>query len=152
MSIFGSLVAHALAEYASWRWVFWIGLIFASISLLGTAIFYFPPSRPRNTEKTKWQEFRQLDFLGIFLYTAGLTLFLVGISWGGISYPWKSAPVIVPIVVGAVLFIACFFWDFSGIPKVPIFPLHLFKKFREYTILLSYFPSFSMLMYVGLCL
>jgi hypothetical protein len=46
--------------------------------------------------------------------------------------------VIAPIVVEAVLFIACFVWDFSGIPKQPIFPLHLFKKFREYTILLAY--------------
>lgn len=62
----------------------------------------------------------------------------MGISWGGISYPWSSAPVIAPIVIGGVLFIACFVWDFSGIPKQPIFPLHLFTKFREYTILLAY--------------
>jgi MFS family permease len=137
MSIFGSLIAHALVQNASWRWVFWIGLIFGAISLIGTAIFYFPPSHPRSTEKTKWQEFLGLDFLGIFLYTCGLTLFLVGISWGGISYPWNSAPVIAPIFIGGVLFIACFFWDFSGIPKTPLFPLHLFKKTREYTILLS---------------
>ena len=88
----------------------------------------------------KWEEFLGLDFLGIFLYTSGLTLFLVGISWGDISYPWNSAPVIAPIVIGGVLFIACFFWDFSGIPKTPILPLHLFKKTREYTILLSWNP------------
>src|SRR5271170_721792 len=54
-SIFGSLVAHPLVLNASWRWVFWIGLIFGSISLVGTAVFYFPPTRPRRTEKTRAQ-------------------------------------------------------------------------------------------------
>ena len=55
MSIFGSLVAHALVLNASWRWVFWIGLIFGTVSLVGMAVFYFPPSRPRRTEKTRVQ-------------------------------------------------------------------------------------------------
>lgn len=156
MSIFGSLVAHALTQNATWRWVFYIGLIFGAIAMIGTAIFYFPPSRPRHTEKTRWQvnprftstytkEFKGLDFLGIFLYTAGLTLFLIGISWGGSTYPWNSAAVIAPIVIGGVVFIVCFVWDFSGIPKQAIFPLHLFQRYREYTILLAYVPISSSL-------
>lgn len=62
----------------------------------------------------------------------------MGISWGGISYPWNSAPVIAPIVIGGVYSSLLFVWDFSGIPKQPIFPLHLFTKFREYPILLAY--------------
>lgn len=46
------------------------------------------------------QECRDIDFFGIFLFTAGLLLFIMGLSWGGVQYPWKSAHVISTIVIG----------------------------------------------------
>ena len=79
---------------------------------------------------------RELDYIGIFLYTAGLTLFLLGLGWGGVSYPWKSAAVLVPLILGALLFIATFFYDFSGHAIRPLFPKRLLGNVREYTILL----------------
>ena len=41
-----------------------------------------------------------MDFGGIILFTAGLLLFLMGLSWGGSLYEWKSAHVISTLVVG----------------------------------------------------
>lgn len=115
--------------------MFYLGIISAVISFVGTFIFYIPPSKPL-ADRTRTQVLRELDYIGIFLYTAGLTLFLLGLGWGGVSYPWKSAAVLVPLVLGALLFIATFFYDFSGHAKRPLFPKRLLGNVREYSILL----------------
>lgn len=38
--------------------------------------------------------------MGIFLFTGGLLILLMGISWGGVQYPWTSAHVLATITVG----------------------------------------------------
>lgn len=115
-----------------------MGLIFGVISLVGTLLTYFPPSRPQyDYGTTRWQEFVQLDFLGLFLYTGGLTTFLVGLTWAGQpGHPWKSASVIAPIIIGFCTLMACFAYDFT-IASRPLFPLPVFKQVREFTVLLG---------------
>jgi MFS family permease len=131
----GPLLARLLVQNASWRWIFILGAITGVISITGTAIFYFPPNRPiRNL--TRRQIMAQLDYPGIFFYVSGLTLFLLGLGWGGTQYPWASANVLAPMIIGACLFICTFLWDFSGRAQRPLFPRWLFSMFREYTILL----------------
>ena len=78
----------------------------------------------------------EIDYIGIILYSSGLTLFLLGLGWGGVSYPWKSAAVLVPLLLGILVFASTFVYDFSGRAKRPLFPHRLFKKIREYTSLL----------------
>jgi len=134
------LIATLLAVYTQqgWRWCYYMGLIFGVISLVGTLLTYFPPSRPQyDYETTRWQEFVQLDFLGLFLYTTGLTTFLVGLTWAGQpGHPWKSASVIAPIIVGFCTLMACFAYDFTLATR-PLFPLPVFKQVREFTVLLG---------------
>ena len=74
---------------------------------------------------------------GFFLYTVGLTVLLVGLYQGGNTRVWKQASVIAPIVCGGAAFIGCFVWEFSGIPKRPLFPWYIFAKFREFTSLIT---------------
>lgn len=101
--------------------------------------FYFPPSRPQGDyEKSRWQEVKEIDYVGILLYTGGLTTFLIGLTWAGSTgHLWKSASVIAPIVIGVVTFTGCFVYDFT-VPKQPFFPFRLFCQFREFTVLLSF--------------
>jgi hypothetical protein len=42
----------------------------------------------------------ELDYSGIILFTAGMVLFLIGLSWGGTVYPWKSAQVLCTLFIG----------------------------------------------------
>lgn len=42
-----------------------------------------------------------LDLGGTVLFLGGLIIFLIGISWGGVKYPWKSSQVIGMIIGGA---------------------------------------------------
>jgi hypothetical protein len=136
--LLATLLANQLNEHATWRWVYYLAIIYAAICLVGTAIFYFPPARPRKDyDKTRWQEFMELDFIGYILYAGGLTVFLIGLSWAGEEgHPWHSASVVAPIVLGGLVFIGTFVYDWTVKPKVPLMPFHIFRMVREFTILL----------------
>ena len=66
--------------------------------------------------------------LGIFLWTAGLTLFLMGISWGGVIYPWKSAAVISSVVIGFVLLVILFVYEAYADLAYPAIPVKFFAN------------------------
>lgn len=51
------------------------------------------------------EQVKRMDFIGMFFFTAGLVLFLIGLGWGGNKYAWGSAHVISTVVVGAVCLI-----------------------------------------------
>lgn len=136
-AVCSALIGNALAQHATWRWCYYIGIIYSAISLIGTAIVYFPPSRPQQDyEISRWDELKSLDWAGLALYTGGLTVLLIGLTWAGSTeHPWRGASVIAPIVVGAVALIACFAYDFT-ICKHAFLPLHLFRRVKEFTVLL----------------
>lgn len=129
----GVLLANELVLHASWRWCYYIAIIYSVVCIAGTTVFYFPPSHPRHDyDKSRWQEFKELDFIGLGLFAAGLTIFLVGLTYLGLS-SYSKALVGTTITIGAIVFAGCFVYDFT-IPKNPIFPFHLFAMVREFTV------------------
>ncbi|KAJ9605914.1 hypothetical protein H2200_009763 [Cladophialophora chaetospira] len=97
--------------------------------------FYHPPTfgtKHKEDNVSKWKLVLEMDFVGLFLLTAGCALFLVGLSFGGRRFEWKSAPVIAPIIVGIMLIVLLFFWDFYANLKYPLFPHRLFKQWRGF--------------------
>lgn len=136
--IFATLIGYQLDEHVSWRWVYYLSTIIAVVCLCGTALVYFPPARPRHDfEKSRRQEVLELDYLGYFFYTIGLTVFLIGLSWAGQpEHPWTSSSVIAPIVLGAVTLIGVFTYEWTVPIGNPFLPFHLFRMVREFTVLL----------------
>ncbi|KIX92186.1 uncharacterized protein Z520_12067 [Fonsecaea multimorphosa CBS 102226] len=132
-----TILAVALTERASWRWILYIAVIVETVALAGTFWFYRPSSRPRGDfEKSRWQEFLEIDFIGLIGFAGGLTTFLIGLTWAGTSgHPWNSAGVIAPIVIGLLVTFGTFAFD-SSFSKSPMFPRALFAKFREFSALL----------------
>ena len=136
---FSVLLGRLLLVHASWRWCFIIGIIYGTLAFTGTALFYWPPSRNRHDHsKTRWQQIADLDYVGLILWTAGFTIFLIGLAWGGTNgHAWDSVSVIAPIILGACTLVACFLYDFYAIPsEKALFPLSLFRRCREYTLVL----------------
>ncbi|KAL8286119.1 hypothetical protein RB600_010215 [Gaeumannomyces tritici] len=127
------ILGQALLKYASWRWIFWIALIVEVVGLAGTAAFYWPASRTRGS---RLQQLKDIDWIGLTAFIGGLAVLLVGLTWGGqAEHPWAGASVVAPIVVGLVTIVAAFAYDFT-VATNPIFPLSLFRQFREYSVLL----------------
>lgn len=105
--------------------------------IAGTLTFYFPPTHPQHDyDRSRWEQFKDLDFVGLFLFAAGLTVFLVGMTDLGHT-EYSVTRVAVTVSLGAVIFIGSFVYDFSvKSVKQPIFPFKLFAMFREFTVLL----------------
>jgi MFS family permease len=90
-AVFGPVIARAFIQHTegSWRWSYYLGIILSGMSIILYFLFYSPPTYAllHVNDKTQLQQVKTLDFVGVFLYSAGLVLFLMGVSWGGSSYP-----------------------------------------------------------------
>jgi len=91
---------------------------------------YFPPTfdDKYKHKKTKRQVLIDFDFVGLILLVGGMLIFLMGISWGGSLYAWKSAHVIGCIVVGFVTLVAFVLYESLMPLNEPLVPMHLFKN------------------------
>ena len=70
------------------------------------------------------QFIKHFDYIGTLMVILGLLLFFMGLSWGGILYPWNSAHVISTLVVGALLLVAFALYETYMPLKEPLLPLH----------------------------
>lgn len=131
-TVAGTLLSNTIITNATWRLIFWIAIGYGGFSLVGTALVYFPPSHPRLDGKTRWQEFKELDWVGTILFTVGLSVFLFGLNAGGNSYLWTSAATLAPLILGMIVLLASFAYDFTS-AKDPLFPWYLFRNFREFS-------------------
>jgi hypothetical protein len=97
--MFSSLIANSLVGAGQWRWIYYIALILNVLGLIGIVLFYRPPPPPEH-EKSAFHRFVRLDWLGIFLFLTGITLFLLGIFFGAkaTTYAWNTAKVIATMV------------------------------------------------------
>lgn len=134
------LLGKEVAATIGWRWIYIFACIYGAVSLIGTMLFYFPPSGQAFDHRTKGERLRQLDFLGLTMFISGITTFLVGLSWAGsASHPWRSASVVCPIVLGGVIFGFSFVYDFfiKKDNEHALFPPDLFRLVRKFTVSLA---------------
>lgn len=116
------LYGQLIAQHSNWRWCCLFAGIWALMGFLCTAFFYFPPPRPAHLGRTNKQILAEIDFVGGFLSISGMITFLAGLQWGGYQYPWKSAHVIAPLVIGFLLLFVIFpIWEIK-FAKFPMFP------------------------------
>lgn len=128
---FGAATAYyfILKTSAGWRWCYYYLIIWNFFALAFFVLFYFPPTfKEKHEGDTVWKYVKNFDYLGVFLFVAGMVLFLMGLTWGGNVHPWKSASVIATIVVGFLTLVAFFVWEIVGKPKEPFMPLYFFKS------------------------
>ncbi|KIW45798.1 uncharacterized protein PV06_04152 [Exophiala oligosperma] len=120
------LYCQLLSTRATWRWGIWMVLIFQGIALLGAALLYFPSKHSRLVGLARKDVIKNIDYVGGLLSLAGLTLLLVALNNGGYLYHWKSAKVLVPLILGIVAIGAFVVWE-RYFAKVPIAPRVLFR-------------------------
>ncbi|KAF2465115.1 MFS general substrate transporter [Lindgomyces ingoldianus] len=117
-----------------WRGVYWLLLAMNTAAFLCWTAFYFPPTfdeKHKNDEnRSKLYWLKHFDWIGTFLFAGGFIVFLMGLSWGGSVYPWKSAAVISAIVVGFVVLVIFVLYEIYAPLKEPLIPMHLFKNGR----------------------
>ncbi|KAH7073813.1 fungal trichothecene efflux pump [Paraphoma chrysanthemicola] len=120
----GALYAQLLAM-RNWRYIACMAAVWHALALAVVTIFYKPPPQVRSpTDDPTISILKKVDFIGMALGLAGFVLFLVGLNWGGQTYPWKSYQVGVTIGIGLGTIVVFILWEIFG-AKHPLFPRRL---------------------------
>jgi EmrB/QacA subfamily drug resistance transporter len=113
----GPTLGGWIADNASWRLVFVVGLPLAVIAL-AVVWFGFGSFGVRTS--------RRIDWTGGLLLTFAAGAGLIAVSSGGVDYPWTS-PLIIGLFAGSAVFTAVFLaWERRV--EEPFVPLQLFRR------------------------
>ncbi|CDO76935.1 hypothetical protein BN946_scf185006.g17 [Trametes cinnabarina] len=104
----GPFIAGALAQHATWRWLFYLNLPLCAIAFV--VVFLFLHLRKPPVESYK-HAFLSLDWIGNTLIIAGAASCIIGLTWAGIQHPWSSAQVIAPLVIGIAGLVGAVLYD-----------------------------------------
>jgi hypothetical protein len=114
----GPVFGGFLAEYFHWSVIFWINIPMGIIAL--TLVLTLLKRLPRHEQKHK------LDFLGAFLVMTASVAFMLGLSMGGVTYPWTAPPILV-LFAFSLIVASGFVWRLLTAPE-PLIPLAFFSS------------------------
>jgi MFS family permease len=110
----------------TWRWCFWINLPISGLGFF-MLLFVLKLHNPRTPVR---QGLAAIDWLGSALIIGATLQLLFALEFGGVTYPWKSATVIVLLVFSVVTFGLAIVVE-KYVAVYPVIPLRLFKSFKN---------------------
>jgi EmrB/QacA subfamily drug resistance transporter len=116
-SIIGPAAGGFITEHFSWRWLFFVNVPIAALTLIVVALYMHVHNERRK---------HALDVGGSVTLSAGITCVLLATVWGGVQYPWNSWQ-IASLYGAAAILLAAFVWFEVRAPE-PVLPLRLWKS------------------------
>jgi EmrB/QacA subfamily drug resistance transporter len=123
-SVVGPTAGGWITDNTTWRWVFYVNVPFGILALF--LLFFLLPANISARTATGKNAFRRIDWIGAFTSATATILLLLGLTWGGATYPWASWQVIGALAAAGVLYIAFIITELRV--SDPILPLDLFKN------------------------
>lgn len=110
----------------------WFQVIVNTLAVVLYFFFYHPPSYRllHVNGKSQLRQLLDFDWLGMFLFTSGLTVFLIGLNWGGSAYPWSSGHVLGAFFAGIAGMVAFCVWEAYCPHEYPLMPMSLFQNVK----------------------
>ncbi|KAJ6564139.1 major facilitator superfamily domain-containing protein [Mycena capillaripes] len=118
----GPVIGGAFAQRLEWEWCFWVTI---PVSFLATCIVaLILPLKPVQGEIRS--KLLAVDYVGTLLTLVGCTLFILPLTWGGVTFPWTSPLVLAPLLSAFVVVAIFCLWEWKG-ARLPIVPMYIFK-------------------------
>ncbi|OAA76660.1 DHA14-like major facilitator [Akanthomyces lecanii RCEF 1005] len=108
-SVAGPLLGGVITEYVTWRLCFYINLPIGLVAAVIIVAFTRGLKAPDSPTLSFREKVMSLDPFGILLFLPMIICLLLAIMWGGSTYPWSNARIIVLFVLGGLLLIG-FVW------------------------------------------
>jgi EmrB/QacA subfamily drug resistance transporter len=116
-SIIGPAAGGFITEHWSWRWLFFVNLPIAVLTLIVIWFYMHVPNERRK---------HTIDVWGSVTLSLGIASTLLATVWGGVQYPWSSWQIIGLYAASAVL-LSAFVWIEMRTPE-PVLPLRLWTS------------------------
>ncbi|KAF9339143.1 hypothetical protein BGZ91_006905 [Linnemannia elongata] len=117
----GPLLGGVFVEHSTWRWCFYMNIPIGAVGFLMVAKFYQIPFERSENLKTK---LRRVDYVGVLFIIASVLCLLLPLNWGGTTYAWNSAVIIVLLCLCFVFIAALVFIELRALE--PVLPMTLF--------------------------
>ncbi len=119
----GPIIGGVLTDLATWRWCWWINLPCCGLAFV-LLLFFLDVHNPRTPLVAG---VKAIDWAGSLSILALTLMLLLGLDFGGDTFPWNSPKVICLILFGALCSLL-FIWSEKRWAKYPLIPLGLFKE------------------------
>ncbi|KAI5467417.1 major facilitator superfamily-domain-containing protein [Mariannaea sp. PMI_226] len=120
-SAVGPILGGVFTSKVTWRWCFYINLPISGVAFF-ILVFFLKLHNPKTPVK---EGLLAIDWAGSVLIIGGTIMWLLGLEFGGVTFPWDSATTICLIVFG-ILLVGLFLLYEWKVPKYPIIPPRLF--------------------------
>ncbi|THU84977.1 MFS general substrate transporter [Dendrothele bispora CBS 962.96] len=117
--------AFASNSHITWRWLFYLNLPLTGVAGGLIAVFLDVP----HPKGSALQKLVRVDWIGNAIIIFGCGLTTIGLAWGGVRFPWSSAQVLVPLILGFTLLLAFGVYE-TRISKRPLVKLDVFYENR----------------------
>lgn len=119
----GPILGGVLTQLASWRWIFWINLPCSGLAFVLILLFL-----DVHNPKTAFSDgLKAIDWFGSISIIGLTVMLLLGLNFGGTTFPWDSPKVVCLIVFGCLMSV---FFVFSErrLAQYPLMPLELLQE------------------------
>ena len=117
----GPILGGVFAQGLGWQWIWWINLPLSGAAFVLLLIFL----NVHNPRTKVSDGLKALDWAGTLSILGVTLMLLLGLEFGGETFPWDSPRVICLIVFGGLMTLIFVFSE-KKLAKYPLMPLSIF--------------------------